>query len=52
MSNNYEKIVNGANTERRDARCRRDRMIRTAMHWGGWLLSGLILMAHLATVVH
>lgn len=48
----YEEIVNGANAQRREARCRREQMLRTAMQWGGWLIAGLMLAINLAVTVH
>ena len=48
----YEEIVNGATAERREARCRRDRMICTAMQCGGWLLAGLLMVIQFATIAH
>lgn len=48
----YEEIVNGANAQRRETRCRREQMLRTAMQWGGWLIAGLMLAINLAVTVH
>lgn len=48
----YEEIVNGANAQRREARCRRDWMIEQAVRWGGWLVAGLMLAINLAVAVH
>ena len=48
----YEEIVNGATAERREARCRRDRTIHTAMQCGGWLLAGLLMAIQFSAVVH
>lgn len=48
----YEEIVNGANAQRREARCRREQMLHTAMQWGGWLLAGLLMAIQLVTIVH
>lgn len=47
----YEEIVNKPNDQRRDARCRRDWMIDQAVRWGGWVLTGLVLVMALAVSV-
>lgn len=52
MSVSYEEIVNGSNAQRRDARCRREWMIHMGIQWGGWLLTGLLLLANIVAVVH
>lgn len=48
----YEEIVNGATAKQREARCRRDRMIHTAMQWGGWLIAGMLMAIQFATIAH
>lgn len=48
----YEEIVNGATTDRREARCRRDQMLHTAMQWGGWLIAGMLMAIQFATIAH
>lgn len=48
----YEEIVNGATADRREARCRRERMIHEAMQWGGWLIACLLMAIQFATIVH
>ena len=48
----YEEIVNGATAKRREARCRRDQMLHTAMQWGGWLIAGMLMAIQFATIVH
>ena len=48
----YEEIVNGANAKRREARCRREQMLHTAMQWGGWMLAALLMAIQFATIVH
>lgn len=47
----YEEIVNSPTKERREARCRRDWMIGQAVRWGGWVLTGLVLVMALAVSV-
>lgn len=48
----YEEIVNGSGAERREARCRQEWMLRMGCQWGGWVLTALMLAAHLVAQVH
>ena len=51
MSYEEQEYLNSLTRPNRERACCRAWLIRTAVQWGGWLLAGLILMAHLAAKV-
>ena len=51
MSYEEQEYLNSLTRPRAERACRRERMIRMAVQWGGWLVAALLLMANLAVRV-